>query len=113
MKDLIAYIVVFNVAFMFLAVFVNYIALKIYFLTVLRKDYYELWESIGSPKFWQSTENIESILSLVNNPNLVKGLNNKLKISLLIHKAANLNIIIAIFIILSFSVVEYFLNYID
>ena len=62
--DLIKYVISFHVLIMIFIIFINYIVLKMYFLKVLKKEYYEVLVGIGSPKFWQITENIENILSL-------------------------------------------------
>jgi hypothetical protein len=73
------------------------IIFKVLIFSRLRKNFYELWEELGSPKFWALIENVEVINKLHDYPYLydeIKGsdellvymVNVTVKIDSLMHK---------------------------
>lgn len=64
-QSIVAHIFVVLLTVFFVLLILNYIVVKIYFLKLLENKYKNYWESIGRPRFFDSYENLESILSLV------------------------------------------------
>jgi hypothetical protein len=64
MNEFVKYLVYFYLISSVFMFFFNFVFMKMWFIWKLKCDYPSIWESIGRPKFFQMSENIDDILDI-------------------------------------------------